>query len=248
MPNARTRAKGVIRENPFPGSFRAPSAGGTLPQTVSIERVATNDPRDGILAITVQLAPDQPAKRGTRSDTDALLVPLPPRIDASVAARAVAAAIDEVTTLSRVREALEDAAESVPPGVLTAIAEQEQRWREIETRYGLLDSAQVSDLSRSRAANRAEYASSLHRRRKALAVRRNGRLRFPGFQFDRNGRVYPAIPEIINAMSGESWSPESITLWMDSPNGYLGGRTPIDRIQDVEAVLDAAINAAHAAE
>lgn len=239
------RGNRAVHEQLPAGSFRDPAMRGTPPQSIAIQQVSSHDP-GGLL--TVKISRSQPAKGGAPSDTDALLVPLPPHVDPAAAARAVAAAIDQVTTLSRARDVVEAATEVVPPAVLTAIAEQEQRWREIEARYGLLDSAQVSDLSRSRATNRAEYASNLHRRHKALAVRRNGRLRFPGFQFDRNGRVYPAIPRIIGAVSSEGWSPESITLWMDSPNGYLGGQTPIDRIEDTDAVLDAAINAAHTAE
>ncbi len=42
--------------------------------------------------------------------------------------------------------------------------------------------------------------------------------------------------------------PADIALWMDSPNGYLGGATPIDRIEDEQAVVAAADNAAHAGE
>lgn len=168
-------------------------------------------------------------------------------LDPVVAERAVIHTLDQLTTNARVREIVQVAVTSTPPAVLSAIAEQELRWRAIESRHGLLDSGQVADLTGSAARNRAGTASHLRKAGKALAVFRGGRYLFPAFQFTTDGRVHPVVPRVIEVMAGEGWRPESIVEWLDSPNGYLGGRTPIERITDDAAVLNAATNAAHAA-
>lgn len=167
-------------------------------------------------------------------------------LDPVVVERAVIRTLDQLATNARVREVLQSAVTSTPPAVLSAIAEQELRWRDIESRHGLLDSAQVADLTGSAARNRAGTASHLRTTGKALAVFRGGRYLFPGFQFTADGRVHPVVSKVIAVMAGEGWRPESIVEWLDSPNGYLGGRTPIERITDEAAVLNAATNAAHA--
>lgn len=173
-----------------------------------------------------------------RKDTGAML-------DPAAVERRIIGAIDQMETTARVREIVQTAAAATSPALLSAIAEQEQRWRDIESRYGLLDSAQVADLTGSKAKNRAGTASHLRTTGKALAVYRGGRYLFPGFQFTAGGQVYPVIPKVIGVMAGEGWRPESIVEWLDSPNGYLGG-TPVDRITDEAAVLNAAVNAANA--
>lgn len=167
-------------------------------------------------------------------------------LDRAALERRIIGAIDQQETTARVREIVQTAATATSPALLSAIAEQEQRWRDIESRYGLLDSAQVADLTGSKARNRAGTASHLRTGGKALAVYRGGRYLFPGFQFTVGGQVFPVIPKVIEVMAEEGWQPESIVEWLDSPNGYLGGRTPVDRIADEAAVLTAAVNAANA--
>lgn len=167
-------------------------------------------------------------------------------LDPALVERAVVGTLDRLTTTVKIRDAVQAAATSTPPAVLSAVADQELRWRDIQARHGLLDSGEVADLARSSARNRAGHASHLRTSGKALAVFRGGRYMFPGFQFAADGRVYPVIGKVIEVMTGQGWAPESIVEWMDSPNGYLGGRTPIERIADDAGVLNAATNAAHA--
>lgn len=136
----------------------------------------------------------------------------------------------------------------IPPDMLAAVATQERRWRDLEQRYGLLDSAAVARLAGSTARNRSEYASNLRSRGQILGARRRRGYVYPAFQFATDGRVHPTVREIVPVMAAQGWDPESIILWMAAPNGYLGGDAPADRLDDAATVLQAATNAARAAE
>lgn len=177
-----------------------------------------------------------------------LFMPVPIEIGENQLLDVVRHAVDQLAASKQVRDSIEAAPAAVPRDLLAAIAEQDEQWRELEAKYPMLDSADVAKAARSTAANRSEYASSLRRRGKAIAVERAGRLLFPSFQFTATGRVHPTIPKVLAVMQPRGWDPQSIALWMDSPNGYLGGATPIDRMDDTEAVMIAATGAAHAGQ
>jgi hypothetical protein len=177
--------------------------------------------------------------------SDVLVVEVPASVDVAALAAATAVLVRQMTAGAEVRDVIETAP-SLPPALLAAIGEREAQLRGIQERYGLLSSAQVGELAGSTARNRSEYATSLRRDGKVLAVRRQGGYLFPGFQFTPHRGVYPVMPRLIRLLGEQGWDPVSILLWMDSPNGYLAGATPIDRISDEDAVLDAAANAADA--
>jgi hypothetical protein len=178
-----------------------------------------------------------------QADHAALLVGIPAEFEEGVTA-SVAATIRQIVAAQQVRTTMEQAPTVLPAPLLAALADREAHWRSIADRYGLLTSEQVGQLAGSHARNTSEYASNLRRRNKALAVQRGGRWLYPGFQFTPDGEVYPAVPRVITSMTSQGWDHGSIVRWMDSPNGYLGGATPIERIADTDAVSDAAANAA----
>ena len=175
-----------------------------------------------------------------------IVVGVPSKVDSGKALKSVQATVGQLTALAEVTEAVQNAPVALPQNLMAAVAQQEADWRDLESRHPTLDGVQVGQLARSRAENKWEYASSLRRQGRVLAVQRGGQYAYPQFQFANNGRVRPVMLPLLAALS--EWEPEDIALWMDSSNGYLGGATPIDRIDDEQAVLAAATNAAHAGE
>lgn len=173
-------------------------------------------------------------------------VEIPASLDPTAVERAVCAHVADLARIAQVKDLVQEANAPMPPALLAAVAEQERRWRDIERDYGLLSGTDVATLSGSTAHNRSEYASNLRTRRRVLAALRRGRYAYPAFQFAESGRVHPAVPAVIDVMVPQGWDAESIIFWMVSPNGYLGGDPPAQRLADTEIVVDAAINAAEA--
>lgn len=75
-----------------------------------------------------------------------------------------------------------------------------------------------------------------HDRAKAgtlLAIKDNGQLRFPSWQFDPEGPdgVIAGLPEVVQAMRGPL-SPLAQIRWFLTPKSLLAGRTPLDALRD----------------
>lgn len=208
--------------------------------------VPTPKRRNAVARDAVPHLPRAADERKPRSRPRSLTVEIPASLDPTTVERALRAHVEDLARIARIKGVVQEAHSALSPGLLAAVADQEHRWRDIERRYGLLGSGDVAILARSTARNRSEYASSLRSRRQVLAALRRGRYVYPAFQFSDSGRVHPAVPAVIAVMGDQDWDAESIILWMTSPNGYLGGDAPADRVADTEAVVDAATNAAHA--
>lgn len=93
--------------------------------------------------------------------------------------------------------------------------------------FGLLTSAQVAQRAGSVAANAAALASRWRREGQIFAVPIDASVRYPGFQFDDNGRPLPVIEAVLLALHPalSSWD---IALWFTSGNGWLGDERPVD--------------------
>ena len=192
-----------------------------------------------------------PKRRGHRRSAakvsaNTVEIAIPAALDRVAVERALRAHVEDLARVAKIRDAVQEAHAPLPPGLLAAVADQENRWRDIDRRYGLYSSADVAALVGSTARNRSEYASNLRSKGQVLAVARRGRYVYPAFQFSAAGRVHQVVPAVLAVLRDQDWDPESIILWMTAPNGYLGGDAPADRIDDTDAVLDAATNAAHA--
>lgn len=131
------------------------------------------------------------------------------------------------------------------PSMMLALRDQEEVWRRMESRYGLLTSVQVAELSGNTAKNKREYTSSLARRGDLLAVHRGGRTLYPGFQFTRaTGRPAVGLRAILNVFAEAKWAPESAALWFTAPQGHTEDREPAEVLhEDPAKVLAAAENA-----
>jgi hypothetical protein len=82
-------------------------------------------------------------------------------------------------------DAVPQAHAPLPPGLLAAVADQENRWRDIDRRYGLCSSADVAALVGSTARNRSEYASNLRAKGQVLGRGPPRPVRLPGVPVQR---------------------------------------------------------------
>lgn len=129
---------------------------------------------------------------------------------------------------------------SIPtaPAVLQARRNVAARVALIEE-AGLLTSAEVADINRSRAANRAALANRWKSGGRIFSVNEGGRELFPGFQFGPDGRPREPVTQAVEALGGaHGWQ---TALWFTAANGYLGGRRPLDVLDsEPQAVVEAA--------
>jgi hypothetical protein len=96
--------------------------------------------------------------------------------------------------------------------------------------FGLLTSAEVADLSGSTAKNKSATATRFIKERRAFAVPTAGVHRFPGFQFDRAGRPWPVVGDVIGIFGGRL-DPMALAMWFVSNSSRLDGDRPVDLLQ-----------------
>jgi hypothetical protein len=74
-----------------------------------------------------------------------------------------------------------------------------------------------------------------------------GRKVYPAFQFDRTGRPYPEIPDILRAFEGAVQTSHTIASWFVTPQDVLNGETPASWMRgrrDPDPLLESAHRAA----
>lgn len=103
----------------------------------------------------------------------------------------------------------------------------------------MLTAAEVRARSGARSRNPSEPASRWKREGRALAVPHNGADRYPAFQFDAAGEPLPALRPVLAALP-PALAPWPRLAWFASGNGWLGGRAPMEALDDPAAVLAAA--------
>ncbi|MGH2761784.1 MAG: hypothetical protein ACRDL4_04905 [Thermoleophilaceae bacterium] len=128
-----------------------------------------------------------------------------------------------------------------PAAVLQARRNAEARTALLRE-FGALRSDEVAELAGSRASNRAALANRWRGEGQLLAVPVGDELLYPGFQFTPEGRPHPAIRGALGWLrSDPSTSDWQAALWFTSPTGWLGGRRPVDLLdEDPESVAEAA--------
>ncbi len=111
----------------------------------------------------------------------------------------------------------------------------------------LLTSAMIGELGGSSARNPSALASRWKAEGRIFAVSNKRADLFPVFQFDAHGHPRPVIAEVLRHFTNESdWGK---ALWWTSPSGWLGGRRPIDVLdEDPDAVVEAARRSAEPLE
>jgi Protein of unknown function (DUF2384) len=128
-----------------------------------------------------------------------------------------------------------------PAAVLQARRNVEARSALLQE-FGALDSGQVAELAGSRATNRAALANRWRAEQRVLAVPMGDELLYPGFQFTAEGKPVPAVGSALRELRTDPrlrhWQ---AALWFAGPNGWLGGRRPVDLLDaEPDAVVEAA--------
>jgi hypothetical protein len=72
-----------------------------------------------------------------------------------------------------------------------------------------------------------------------LALQFSGERIYPAFQFDNEGKVKPGIKAALSAMS-DTRSAWKIAFWFLGEGADLGGKRPIDLLDDIEWIKKAA--------
>jgi Protein of unknown function (DUF2384) len=108
--------------------------------------------------------------------------------------------------------------------------------------FGALRSSEIAELAGSRAANRAALANRWRAEQRLVAVPVGDELLYPGFQFTSEGKPHPAVGAALQALrSNAEVSDWQAALWFIGPNGWLGGRRPVDLLDaEPDTVADAA--------
>jgi hypothetical protein len=159
-------------------------------------------------------------------------------IDVAVVYRGSARAAEEVGELA---EAMTPDTEiPTPPVVLQARRNAEARTSLLKE-FGALTAAQVAELAGSEAKNTSALAGRWRREGRLIAVEHHGTLYYPGFQFDSSGKPKAVVADVLRYLGPPTVTPWQQALWFTSANGWLGGRRPVDLLDDQgEAVVAAA--------
>ena len=82
-------------------------------------------------------------------------------------------------------------------------------------------------------ANRAALANRWRAEQRVLAVPMGDELLYPGFQFTAEGKPHPAVGAALAELRADPrLSDWQAALWFAGSNGWLGGRRPIDLLDD----------------
>jgi len=159
-------------------------------------------------------------------------------IDIAVVYRGAARAAEEVDELAEAMTP--DVAIPTPTVVLQARRNAEARAAMLKE-FGALTAAEVADLAGSEAKNSSALAGRWRREGRVLAVEHHGTVYYPGFQFDSSGKPRPEVARVLRYLSSPGVTSWQQVLWFTSANGWLGGRRPVDLLDDDgDAVVAAA--------
>ncbi len=114
--------------------------------------------------------------------------------------------------------------------------------------YEVLDAEQVHAVFGSSAKNKAALAARWRSEGRIFALEHKGRLLYPAFQFDSQGKPKKMLAAVLVAL-GPSVGPWQTALWFTSANGWLGGRNPLDLLAtETDLVVEAASAVAEPAD
>ena len=132
------------------------------------------------------------------------------------------------------------AGQQVPgPSAVAAAAHRAQARIRLLRDFGGFTSAEIADRAGSSAANRSQLASRWRSRKRVFAVRFQGQLLYPGFQFSARGLPLPVIGEVLRVFDG--WAPWDVAEWFVLSNGLLGRHAPVHLLQKApDEVVEAA--------
>jgi hypothetical protein len=101
-----------------------------------------------------------------------------------------------------------------------------------------LTSKEVALLAGHRSKNTSMTGSRWKQAGKLFSLTRLSEEIYPSFQF-RDGQPHPTVARVLAALPQRK-RPWQIAFWFTSSNGWLDGDTPADRLDDADAVIEAA--------
>lgn len=132
-------------------------------------------------------------------------------------AHAVGAALSAVTVYTE-------------PAVARAVQAEHNLYDRIEAEFGLLTSAEAGKRMGSRSSAPRNLATTTHRNKALLAVRRGNYLAYPGFQFGPDGHPLTVIRRLREVAESNDWSEAGLVQWLCAPTTYLDGDRPVDHL------------------
>lgn len=162
----------------------------------------------------------------------------------SVTHDAVAQQIAESTMRARLTaDALGSAidAATVPSSAPMARATQARHnlYAAIEAEFGMLTSTEAGERMGSRSTAARNLALAARRERRVLGLARGRYTVFPGFQFTAEG-LRTVIATLIGVGEEFGRTEAGLVQWLMAPTTHLGGRRPVDVLDDEAVVLDVA--------
>lgn len=144
---------------------------------------------------------------------------------------------------SRMEKLIEDiappVAETSPAALAQARRNAYARRRFIE-QWGGMRSEEMAELTGSTAKNRAATSSRWKQAGRVFAVPYAGKTYFPTFQFDQSGEPKHIVRDILGILQPH-YGPWETGLWFTAASGILGGKRPVDLLDEApEKVLAAA--------
>ncbi|WBM80185.1 hypothetical protein KIV56_00930 [Cryobacterium breve] len=120
------------------------------------------------------------------------------------------------------------------------IVQAETLWRQIESKWGLLNVIDVLNVLHLAKGDEDELAR-MRAEGRLLAFKRGGEWAYPEFQFQaESGLIEPVITDLIQLASQLNWVNEELVIWLCSPSGYFGGDLPIEHLHGPEDLLEKA--------
>ena len=132
-------------------------------------------------------------------------------------ARAVGAALSSVAVYTE-------------PAVARAVQAEHNLYARIDAEFGMLTSTQAGKRLGSRSSAPRNLATTTHRNKALVAVRRGNYLAYPGFQFGPDGKPLAVIARLREIAEANGWSEAGLVQWLCSPTTYLDGDRPVDRL------------------
>lgn len=147
----------------------------------------------------------------------------------------------------RLRERLETLIEQMMPqddvlSEASAVLSQRNSQRRVEllSEFGAMTGEQIAE-ERSRAQNRHALAARWRKEGRLFGVPYRGQTVYPAFQFDDDGNLRAIVEDVLRSLPTDKLSPWEVALWWTAGNGWLGGRRPVDLLdEDPTAIVRAA--------
>ena len=140
--------------------------------------------------------------------------------------------------------ALSSVAVYTEPAVARAVQAEQNLYARIEAEFGLLSSTDAGKQMGSRSSAPRNMATTAHRNKALVAVRRGNYLAYPGFQFGADGTPLPVIARLREVAEENGWSEAGLVQWLCSPTTYLDDDRPVDRLlTDTDGVVAVAAQA-----